>query len=476
MTSHLLRLEAVNLASFVYDTSRLPTIRGGSRLLLEAVGAAEGWLEAKLGKGRVETISRGASAGLFRLTSDDAAKLRGDLEDWLGRHEEFRHATFVVDVTPETDKFRKDVETLIARNRFRQMRSPSLAIPSGTAKLPCSEDKVRPATRTRTKPGEQGVTEWVSPSVAVRLDHGRDLKQAFYEKETGRPWDLAFAQDFQELAADDSRGKLDGKMAVLYLDGNHFGKVQQDVCMTAEKQQAFDGRLRELRRGFLTALLEEIAGNPLDWLSLQGTQRFETLLWGGDDLLLVAPAWKGFWLAEFFFEQSRDWAFEDHPLRHAGGLVLCHSNAPIRRIKAVAENLADAAKGVDRTRNLLAYQVLESFDVVGSDFESFRAARSPGGTAPGDLVLAGERLAELTRAVAELVPVLPHGRVHRLAAAIVAGRDGTAEADSLARFARQEGKDADLATLLGAAATPAAAWLHLAELWDYREEAIDAPG
>lgn len=488
----LLRVEAVNLGNFVYDTARLPTIRGGSRLLLEAVDAVEEWLGNEVKPGKVEAISRGASTGLFRLTTGDAGKLRTDLESWLGRHEEFRHATFVVDVvaetptdpaTPEILPFRGDVERLIALNRFRQMRAPSLAIPSGTAKLPCLIDRVRPGSKTRTAPGGEG-TEWLSESVAVRTDHGRKAKQDFYERETGRPWNLAFAQDFQELAADGSRGKLDGKMAVLYLDGNHFGSLQRDLCKSPEKQKAFDQHLRELRRGFLTALLEGIMADPGGWKieltkqeeakdpSLEWKIRLETLLWGGDDLLLVAPAWKGFRLAELFFTISRGWQFASRPLRHAGGLVLCHSNAPIRRIKRLAENLAEVAKKVDRERNLLAYQVLESFDLVGSEFEAFRAARSPGGAAPKELVLAGDGLGPLRKAVAALKPFLPHGRVHRVAQKLLSDAAAPSEErKALRELAQQETGGDPVADLEAAAATPAAGWLHLVELWDYLEEA-----
>lgn len=475
MTSTLLRVEAVNLASFVYDTARLPTIRGGSRLLLEAVDAVETWLVEEIAPEKVEVISRGASAGLFRLTTGDAAKLRNELEGWLGRHAELRHATFVVDTVPESKAFRLDVERLIALNRFRQMRSPALAIPRGTAKLPCHSDKVRPGTKTRNLPGGEG-KEWLSESVALRTDHGRAEKQAFYEDETGLPWDLVFAQDFQELAADDSRVKLDGKMAVLYLDGNHFGNIQRELCQSAEKQQQFDAHLRKLRRGFLIALLEQIEGNPLDWLSLQGTQRFETLLWGGDDLLFVVPAWKGFWLAELFFAISRDWQFDGRPLRHAGGLVLCHANAPIRRIKHLAEELAEIAKKAGREHNLLAYQVLESFDLVGSELADFRAARSPGGAAPKELVLAGDRLGALRAAVTALTPVLPHGRVHRVAKALLADELAVAgERKALGELAQRETGGDPVAALEAAAVTPAAGWLHLVELWDYFEEAGNDP-
>ena len=62
MTTYYLRIEAVNLVNFVYDTQDLSTIRGGSMLIREAVARRIGQRFPDL-----EAVSVGASAGLFRF-------------------------------------------------------------------------------------------------------------------------------------------------------------------------------------------------------------------------------------------------------------------------------------------------------------------------------------------------------------------------------------------------------------------------
>src|SRR5439155_11793265 len=75
MPEYLLRMEGVNLDSFVYDTQDLSTIRGGSLLLLGAARSVAAWP-------RVKSISRGASAALvsFTVTNDaDALAFRDEI-------------------------------------------------------------------------------------------------------------------------------------------------------------------------------------------------------------------------------------------------------------------------------------------------------------------------------------------------------------------------------------------------------------
>ena len=82
VTDYLLRIEAVNLASFVSDNADLSTVRGGGLLLLEAIRSVAEccWQGAKL-----QTISVGASMGLFQFAADDDQPLRSEVEQFLDR-------------------------------------------------------------------------------------------------------------------------------------------------------------------------------------------------------------------------------------------------------------------------------------------------------------------------------------------------------------------------------------------------------
>ncbi|EDN65205.1 hypothetical protein BGP_6503 [Beggiatoa sp. PS] len=64
------------------------------------------------------------------------------------------------------------------------------------------------------------------------------------------------------------------------------------------------------------------------------------------------PAWLGWWTLDYFFRKSKDWEFPDpnsddnkvYPLTHAAGLVFCQHNAPIHRIRNLAEQLGNLVK------------------------------------------------------------------------------------------------------------------------------------
>ncbi|MGH8499011.1 MAG: hypothetical protein ACRERV_09430 [Methylococcales bacterium] len=99
--------------------------------------------------------------------------------------------------------------------------------------------------------------------------------------------------------------------------------------------------------------------------------RFETLLWGGDEMLFVLPAWLGFEFLQYFFEHSSRWAcVGGERLTHSAGLVFCHAKSPIHRIRKLAQSLADSMKvvlGEHRKQNVWDYIVLESIDYPGDN-------------------------------------------------------------------------------------------------------------
>lgn len=475
----LLRVEAMNLASFVYDTSRLPTVRGGGLLLLRAPKKIETWLKADPRASAVETLRAGASAGVFAFEAEpaDAKALRDALEAWLGEDKELEHATFAVDVLAASGDYQRDLEALLAVNRFRQMRSPTAAYPSQASEGPCAVDGIRPGSELDYLPGEGRQRKGVSISVKLRTEYGRKQKQAFYKEEAGEELDgdfleeMPFARDFHDLADDPSQGRLDGKMAVLHFDGNGFGEFQRKHCKTAGEARRFDEALQTQKREMLRSLLEEIHSQPTGWLSRGKSTvayRFETLLWGGDELLFVVPAWKGWWLLGEIYERMSGlaWTFDGRPLTFAAGLVLCHSKAPIRRIKRLAEVLAEEAKAVSREESFAAYQVLESFDLVPANFEEFRNERSAGRDR-AQMVVAGRKVKALGEALRDLKPLVPRKRLYRLTSAILGGNAELVERQREELRRATPGSAGGWKKLEDASRSAEAGELHLAELWDY---------
>lgn len=477
MGEHYLRVEGVNLRNFLEDTQDLSTIRGGSLLLLHAVN--------ELGRQTfcgvtLKPVSTGASVGLYAFDMEGAGgataeDVVNEVLEWLNNHTALRHASFVVDTVPARGDavFREDLETLIAKNRWQQMRAPTVAVPGGKAEGPCYLDRVRPAPTPGT--GNKLGGKWISESVAQRRDYGIGQKQNFYEGILGgRSVSTLFAWDFEHIGSESERrrGPLANKIAVIYVDGNEFGKHQQDLCTTPEWQTQFDAQLKEKRQEFLKSFLDSCVIPDQDaflhWEQKQDYYRMETLLWGGDEFLLVVPAWRGWEALQFFFQAAAGWDVTigegeeavTRPLTHAAGLVFCNMKSPIHRATALAHRLCESAKR-DRARSLFAYQALESFDALPDNVEAYRASGLCGAPAEA-LLLEGTRMGEVAKGLAELKDAeFPRRKLFDLARGRLRGEDESAFLAGLPPEA-QTAAERLISPLNGAAR-----WHHVAELWDY---------
>lgn len=486
MSQYYLQIEAVNLGNFISDTPDLSTVRGGGLLLLEAVEkltppkAATNW----------KTLTTGASAGLYEFEADDAEVVCNEIRNSLTQNEELKQATFVVCAQPKVDdqSFAQNIATLQAKNRWQQMQSPSLALTGVTAIKVCEIDLVRPAIHN--VPAPESKSYLVSESVKVRRLAGQRLKQSFYEEHIGRPLQRKFTHELDELTEDESKGNLDGKMAVIYLDGNRFGSIKKSVSHSREEWLKFDHTVKSYRREMLEGLLDrmEIDG---DWQTKEGKYRIETLLWGGDELMWIVPAWKGWEALQYFYEKSENWKFNDDDLRHSGGMVFCHHNAPIHRITKLAKDLAELAKEKDRTQNLFAYEVLESFDHVGRKVEGYRIERSPQPVDPsqkkqidsGVLILDGAAMSDLRYFITSAGEKLPRKQLHEITNELLwhppegkpidlskRARDRAAMIKRINYFVEKIGirkEDLDLDALKISCGGEEAFWLHVNALWDY---------
>jgi hypothetical protein len=391
-----------------------------------------------------------ASIGLFRIKSQASPEaLRVGVEDYLAR--EFPHATFVVDVSETDEESPASRDLTQARNRWRQMKAPSLIYPAVGKSSPgsgvCEKDLVRPATDGR-----------YSESVVFRREFGRERKQRFYRDELMRlgPLNpdferlLNFTGEFQDLCGESQKwGNLQDKMAVIYFDGNKAGAASARHGSSERSLKEFSSGMRRAQAGILRKLLEERAVRDSDWWNGEGRLiRLETLLWGGDEIIWVAPAWKGWELLQLFFQEC---PLVDYPLTYSAGLVFCHEKAPIQTIRTLAKDLVDEIKS-DEERNRFVYQVLESFDhiqKVGGRYQR--------------LVLAGEAMPRITAALPELRESVSRKKLYRLLKS-PPGKGREEIAASILKELRAAGASRGISLIeeLGDAA-----WEHIGELWDY---------
>ncbi|MCI5138917.1 MAG: hypothetical protein D3922_11010, partial [Candidatus Electrothrix sp. AR1] len=386
---YLLRVEGVNLSHVLDDTRQLSVRRGGSMLLRQAIKDLEKKENIPISSvscDHWETISSGASTGLFQFTSDSlqsAQKNKDHIVDFLNNHQQYKHFSFVVDVVPllrdraGKDNFKQTVEAVIAKNRFAQFQQPTLTYHDtpGTEKTgqPCSWDNIRPALQGDTVKRKQGkVSALVSAFTNIRHNYGRKEKKDFINREIGKRYEYTW--NLQTLSHHPDFSQCNGKIAVLYFDGNSFGKIQKS-CTSKKELKRFDNEIQSKRREFLRQLAED-ANRDKDFCTvdqqlgqrIENAIRLEVLLWGGDEIMLVVPAWKGMEVLQKFYSISKKWQFTDgkgeiHHLSHAGGLVFCHHKTPLDRIQTLAKEMADHIKGHHSKQiNLYHYLVLESVD------------------------------------------------------------------------------------------------------------------
>jgi hypothetical protein len=520
MDNYNLRIEGVNLSNFVYDTQDLSTIRGSGLAILEAVNLLEGKEISCNGKTiKLEKISAGASAGLFGFEADetfDEKNFTDTVRKYLINIKPvLRFATFVIDVVAVGDDFQTDREKLLAENRWRQMQSLRLTIPKfetdaldrSFKRVSCEVDSVRRAdVKERFKGGEKEVSQ----SILERRTFGQNEKQQFIEREIKDYFDdtakieYNFAYDFDDLTFgngkqdDHNLGKdksnLHNKMAVIYLDGNDFGKKQSRLDREQLKQ--FDELKTHYQRKFLAALMKEVVEDKVGWHytrkdereQLETIYQLEILLWGGDEICLVVPAWKGWETLQLFYQETKELYFPDNDspdkqkLTHSVGIVFCHHNAPIRRIKDLASKLADLAKQKSRRHNYFAYEILESFDHVSKDLAEHRKSHCPQiePIEEKNLILDGDEMFEITKKMQALKGFLPRRKLTRIVLKLLSPIENDAEKtkrmEAVAKLIQsvEESageKKAELDEFINLLPNRYTAWIHALELWDYIEEA-----
>ncbi len=197
---------------------------------------------------------------------------------------------------------------------------------------------------------------------------------------------------------------LHDKICVITLDGNAFGKAQDRALEnedTIEGQKAFDDNLDLLRARLIARVyskLIKLRGTGAPCAAEQAVRqelsdvtqgdiiRFELLLWGGDEIMFIVPARLGWELLEEIGAAVDAATLNTEKVTFAVGAVICHHDAPIARIKALADDLARHVKKLKKVggdgrdgkaQTLFMIEVPESFDHIGGEVAAHLAGRLP---------------------------------------------------------------------------------------------------
>lgn len=197
---------------------------------------------------------------------------------------------------------------------------------------------------------------------------------------------------------------VEDKMAVLYADGNSFSKIRQGLKMggsvggpaalahfAATMKELMDGKVLGGVLGLLAAdaaatgtdaaaLVRRHGASTEVWRQVDGAPRsgralrFELLLYGGDEICFVVPAWYGFAVARASLEAVDGAAITDEtgskPLTFKAGLAIAHHKMPIASLRQLAHDIADAAR-VDGV-NTLGFEIFESQEPPANGLAAYR--------------------------------------------------------------------------------------------------------
>jgi hypothetical protein len=408
--------------------------------LLLAPLEAEAFLK-KPGEGvHIRTVALGASQGAFEIEANDAVAARRIADKLLAHLRRistgdpyalfpfgernvpppYAHLGFSIEVvaidpaTPGDDL--AAVRRAVSANRFRQIETRCWDLPVRNDKARGgghqSFDAIRPATVTFEHPktrlvgsnseSQKEKAELVSHSFVDRFHYGREMRQLFYTSAAihgglggATTWadlgDFHFTNNFEHLIADPPSSvtsALRNKIAVFYADGNKFTQIREssrDVAAYA----GFSTTVRTFQSNLVKEIVAWLKSGALGDLKeayalFDGDKagfRFETLLWGGDELTFVMPAWLGLEFVGKFREWTKGWNASGASLTHGMGLVFCNYKTPIRSARRVANIIADLGKDAYKkededklTTDLLQIEAFESLALPDTK-EQLRAYR-----------------------------------------------------------------------------------------------------
>ena len=334
--------EPVNFDETVYDNDNLSAIRGASYALLMAPGA----FAAKLQPVRQVAFSSSLLCEVHGA-KDDIEKVFFEFCVNPGTGDKKLDATLksmcfsygVIDCSGDDRSFAAEyvaVRNASQRNRFRL----------NGARQPSEIRKLLGKVGNRGKYYQELGVRWTKDAP--------QFPQAF--------------ENILEVKPNWLPEKFRYKMAVLEFDADRLGgKLPLDsfdiFSAASRKQQAL-----------MQALLQEL----FDLLSTEGRLELETLLYAGDEGLLVFPAWR---LQDVLGVVARHLAGDEVLCSYSVGLVICGVKAPILGIRDLTRKLLGNCKKVHENCDgpdhyegtpFLQYLVTGGMDVPGGTIENYR--------------------------------------------------------------------------------------------------------
>lgn len=332
----------MNFSDTLFDTNDISTVRGSSRAYEDAVGGFVGDKDTLLDLGASKVVLKSDRA-IEEIIAGADAKLMSRLSFVCGEGPTIAEAE--------------------AQARGKQFRNWTVTGSTEAGSVPCALDGARSAARESQPKG------LVSNTVHDRREYGRDQRSRLYGDAT--VWkDFTVSTEFAQLVESPPKGLAFGahnKIAVIHADGSGFG----DALKALESEKGDEGRaefsnaLRALQADLLARIgewLKEVEKNTARRALSNHepeTPRFETLLFGGDDMDFVLPGWLAIPFIAKFSQITGNWEIGGVALSHRLACVIANVKTPIRQLRGFAHDAVDELRSLPRS-NVFSIDLLES--------------------------------------------------------------------------------------------------------------------
>ncbi len=382
--SLVLRIEGANFDACLYDTDDLSVVLGASSLMEEMPER----VKEALSKAGIDATRQvfGGSLAVFQLQEGQVARAVNVARDCLAK-DEFVHLSFLI--TTGQGECVNAAANQAANFAKRQQLQAFTFQPFAT------EDATRPDAFDKKRPAKKATIIKQRPASQATFDRqafGRKQREKMFldvirKRTTIDERHIKFCDTLEDLVTYDQATRPHGipetlinKIALIHLDGDRFSKAAE-VITPAKFSDELEEKLGEV----LDRWVQDTIGQEPDDTNGKRTFRMQVLIWGGDDLTLVVPAWRALPVLEGFYEVTNGWKVKncetkkEVELSFTAGVTIANKKAPVRLLTRLAEASVRKAKE-DGFRNSVSFDIFESVaPMEQGELAGYRQRRLPSG-------------------------------------------------------------------------------------------------
>ena len=397
MSVHILRIEGLNFNQCLFDTDNISVVRGASCLMedmAEKVGEAIG--------GKAPLIS-GGSLAVFRVEANAVESARKAAEGLLSKNDT-QHLTFAVttgagdrveDAMGQAENAAKLLQLQTLTYRPFMVEGPThvdaldrkrpVAVEQGKTVQTIQGKLASRATWARWAYGKKARKKLLLEALQVNLDEGDEDHINFCHSLD----DLVRDKDGHSLPKDLSPA-IKNKIAVVHLDGDRFSQFDKQKLSSE-----LNTKLEQVKQNLVKTAWEADCPETEDKRAL----RMQILMWGGDDITFVVPAWRLFDSLQSFYGATAGWQINGSPVTFTAGAIVANKKAPIRLLNALAHESVEIAKAKNY-RSTFSLDVFESTaPPEPSSLATYRCERLVGGASSIHFAFAADRIQSLLQTV-----------------------------------------------------------------------------